>query len=389
MLVLLMLAATLVSCGEDKGQIMAVYNGDEYVYENDTDFSDFFMIKSYEYLISTGNTTLSGDDYNSVVSDSARSTIVWREMNVQFKELGYTVDDDAVKKATLEDVEYFDENYSGGYSAFIKAWNLSDGAFDMFNKYDAMLDVAAEKIMNVSVPTEDEAYAYYLENSFNYVVEPHYSVSTIVLQATDTVKKDEVLKDAENYIEMLQNGKSWEDVKNTALIKYNAENGMTFSQFMTGEEKLYIEKFEKIEDLDAALAQIDSDFKAENEVSFNEMFPDGFEAYAQANGLTEGSEAYDKAMSIYYNYSAKVYIAQYHYIISTAWEDGKTYAEPLWHEGLQCYCVVTFNKIVDKSGFMDFNEIKEDIIEELYESEKEDAITRYTSDLYSKAVYGE
>lgn len=388
LLVMFMLAATLVSCGKDKGEIMAVYNGDEYIYENDTDYSDFFMMKSYEYVSTTGNTTLSGDDYNSIVEESIKETIVWREMNAQFKELGYFVDEESVKEAALADAKYFDASYTGGYSAFLESWNLSEDAFTMFNKYDAMLEMAAEKIMNVTKPTEEEAHDYYMDYSYNYVVKPHYSVSTIVLQVTDTVSKDDALADAKSYIEMLQSGRTWEEVKMAASIKYNIENGMIYSQYLTGEEKLYLESFEEINDLDATIAAIDADFKAENGVSYDEMFPNGFEAYAKSNGLTEGSDAYNKAEKIHYDYTAKVYNAQYAYIITTAWEDGKTYSEPLWHGGMNCYAIVTFNSIVDKSGFMAFDEVKDEIIEEMFEAEKENAINKYISNIYNRAMYG-
>ena len=83
LLAVFMLAGMLVSCGKDKGELIATY-GDNSIYENDTDYSDFFMINSYYYVSSTGKTTLSGDDYTAVVEESVKNTIIWREMNAQF-----------------------------------------------------------------------------------------------------------------------------------------------------------------------------------------------------------------------------------------------------------------------------------------------------------------
>lgn len=386
LLAVFMLAGMLVSCGKDKGELIATY-GDNSIYENDTDYSDFFMMNSYYYVSSTGKTTLSGDDYTAVVEESVKNTIIWREMNAQFKEIGYTVDEEAVKDAALEDAQYFDSSYTGGYAAFLEAWNLSEDAFTMFNKYEAMLDVAAVKIMNVTEPTEEEVYNYYVANSADYVIDPHYSLSTIVVQATDDVSVSEALADAKSYIDMLQSGKSWEEVKSASDIKYNIENGMMYSQFLSGEEKVYLSSFVPVSDLDAALAAIDADFKAENGVSFDEMFPEGFEAYVAANGLTGGSDAYNTADKLFYNYSAKVYNTEYAYIITTAWENGKTYAEPLYHAGLNCYAVITFNSLVEKASFESFDDVKDEISAEIFESEKETAINKYISQVYIQAVY--
>ncbi len=390
LLVALMSLTLLVSCGkEDKGELMATYNnGTDFIYENDIDFKDFFMINSYNYLSQTGKNSLSQEEYQELLSTSFDTTIIWREMNKEFEKLGYSVDEDEVKDAALSDAQQLDASYDGGYAAFRKAWNISEYAFEMLNKYNMMLDMAAEKIMGVTKPTEEEVKQYFIDYSYNYVVMPHYSVSSIVLQVTDKVPESEVLADAQSYIDMLSSGKSWEEVKTAAALKYNFENGMMYSQIFTGEEKLNLQTFSKITDLDAAIAKIDADFKAKNGVSFDDIFPDGFEAYAKANNLTAGSEAYDVAHARFYNYTAQVYKAEFDYIISTAWEDGKTYEKPLYHEGIDCYSVVTFNKVVEEAGFKDFNDVKDQISDDIFATRKQEAVTVYTSDIINRAVYG-
>lgn len=389
LLVFAMLSCLLVSCGKDKGEIIAQYNENEYVYENDTDYNDFFMLKSYQYIVSSGNTTLTNDEYNSIIEDAVKDTIVLREMKKQFKELGYSVETSAVKEATLSDAKYFDENYTGGYSAFISTWGLSEDAFTMFNEYDLMLQMAAEKIKGVSKPTEEEAYDYYLANSDLYVVPPHYSIGNIVLEVTDNVSKETALKDANSYIAMLASGKSWDEVKSAATIKYNYENGMMYSEMFTGTEKKYLSGFEPVNDLDAAIAEIDAEFEKENKMSFKEMFPNGFEAYLKENNITEeDSEKYNEARSLHYNYSAKVYSVTYNYLITTEWEDGKTYSTPIWHEGINSYVIVTFNSIVDKSGFKSFDDVKESIIDEIYTKAMTEATERYKNEIFNKAFYG-
>lgn len=390
LLVALMSLTFLVSCGkEDKGELMTTYNnGADFIYENDTDFKDFFMINSYNHLSQTGKSSLTQDEYEEILSSSFNSTIIWREMNKEFEKLGYSVDENKVKDAALKDAQQLDASYDGGYAAFCETWNISEYAFEMLNKYNMMLDMAAEKIMGVTEPTEEEVKQYFVDYSYNYVIMPHYSVSSIVLQVTDKVAESEVLADAQSYIDMLSSGKSWDEVKTAASLKYNYENGMVYSQIFTGEEKLNLQTFAKITDLDAAIAKIDADFKAKNGVSFDEIFPDGFEAYAKANNLTAGSEAYDVAHARFYNYTAQVYKAEFDYIISTSWEDGKTYEKPLYHEGINAYSVVTFNKIVEEAGFKNFDDVKEQIASDIFATRKQEAVAVYTTNIINKAVYG-
>lgn len=389
LLVFAMLSCLLVSCGKDKGEIIAQYNENEYVYEKDTDYNDFFMLKSYQFIVSNGSTTLTDSQYNSIVEEAVKDTIVLREMKKQFKELGYSVDADAVKEAALSDAKYFDENYKGGYATFVSTWSLSEGAFTMFNEYDLMLQMAAEKIKGISKPTETEAYDYYIANSDLYVVPPHYSIGNIVLEATDTVSKETALADANSYIAMLKGGKSWDEVKSAAAIKYNYENGMMYSEMFTGIEKKYLSTFEPVNDLDAAIAEIDAEFEKANKMSFKEMFPNGFDAYLKANNITEeDTEKYNAAKELHYNYSAKVYSVTYNHLITTEWEDGKTYSTPIWHDGINAYVIVTFNSVVDKSGFKSFDDVKESIIEEIYSKAMTEATERYKDEIFNKAFYG-
>ena len=390
LLVALMSLTLLVSCGkEDKGELMATYNnGTEFIYENDTDFSDFFMLNSYYYLSEQGKSSLTEEEYNTILSASIESTIIWRQINADIEKNGLSVDESAVKDAALKDAEQFDASYTGGYAAFKETWNISDGAFEMTNKYDMILDVLAENVLGAVKPTEDEVKQYYIDYSYNYVVMPHYSVSSIVLQMTDTVSESEVLADAQSYIDMLSSGKSWEEVRAAAAIKYNYENGMIYSEIFTGEEKVYLQNFTEVKDLIAAITEIEADFEAKNGVSFDVMFPEGFKAYAKANNLTEGSEAYQAANDLFYNFTAQVYNAEFKYIISTAWEDGKTYEKPLFHEGTGCYAVVTFNKVVEEAGFKDFEEVKDQIASDMFATRKQEAVAAYTASIIDKAIYG-
>lgn len=390
LLVVLMSLSFFVSCGkDDRGEIMATYNnGTEFIYENDTDFKDFFMLNSYYYLSEQGKNSLTVEEYNKILSTSVESTVIWRKINEDLLANDLSVDEKAVKDAALRDAEQFEKNYKGGYKAFRETWNISESAFEMTNKYGMILDVLAENVLGAKKPTDEEVKQYYVDYSYNYVVMPHYSVSSIVLQVTDKVPANEVLADAQSYIDMLKSGKSWDEVKSAASIKYNYENGMIYSEIFTGEEKVYLKDFVKVTDLDAAIAEIDAAFKAKNGVSFDEIFPNGFEAYAKANNLTAGDEAYNAANDLFYNYTAQVYNAEFKYIISTAWEDGKTYDKPLFHEGTGCYAVVTFNSIVEEAGFADFDTVKDQIASDIFDTRKQEVVSAYTTNIINKYVYG-
>lgn len=386
-LVVFMVAGSLVSCQkkpDSSRTLYAVYDGSKFIYADDTDFMDFLWTNIYSFAIENGGRQLTSEEYSSMITRSIKSTLVMRTLEKRLKKAGYSVDEDKIRLAAVSDAENFEKNYEGGYEKFLSEWNLSKNALFMVNKYQAMIDLAAEKLSDYKPATDEEANEYYLDNSINYYEPPAYQLYSLVLQVSDpsdSAKKAEVLSDAKAYIERLRAGESWDKVKESAFIKYNEENGCPYSYFLTGKESVSLLDFKKIEDLDAEIAKIDADFKEKNKVSFKEMFPDGFYEYAKKNSLEKDSADWNKAFEIFFDYSAAVYLAQYNYIIGNSFKEGETYSEPLYHDGFGCYVIFTFDKIKEEASFTPFEEVKKDIIEKLNKDKLNAAADKYIEDL--------
>ncbi|MGN1094765.1 MAG: hypothetical protein ACI4QR_00085 [Eubacteriales bacterium] len=379
-----------VSCKKnpDKSKTLyAVYNEDEYVYADDTDFTDILWTSMYNTLLETGKEQLTSEEYSQILESAIRSTILFRTLEKDLKNKGYSVDKDEIKTAATQKAEYYEANYTGGYSKFLEDWHLSKNAFETTEKYSAMLKLVSEKLIETNEVSKEDAYKYYLDNSEDYYNPPAYEIYSLVLQVKNTAdeaSKEETLADAKAYISRLNAGESWEDVKKAAFIKYNVENGAPYSYYLTGKERVSLLSFKKVTDLDAAIAQIEASFKEEHGVSFSEMFPNGFDAYVAEKGLEKGSSEYKKALEIFYNYSAAVYIAEYNYVITTAWKDGATYEKPLYHAGFGCYIIVTFDNIKETAFFTPFDEVKEDIIKAMSDELSQEKTTEYLDKFYEE-----
>ncbi len=381
--VLLGACVSLSSCG-NKGTLYATYEKGK-VYSEDTDFSDFLWTNIYSYAVQNNGAQLTDTEYNALIDNAIVSTVMYRQLKKHIKELDLSVDMDAVKLAAVSDAEAFEKNYTGGYEKFLKEWNVSENALQMIREYRAMIALIEDEVVEYEKATEQEITDHYNLNASKYYIPPSYKLGNIVLQVIDkddAAEKAEVLADAKGYIARLQGGESWDAVKQSALIKYNSENGHFYSDTLTGTEAVAVSDFESVSDLDTKLAELEADFKEKNGKTFAEMFPDGFKAYISANSIKENSEEYKSAEEIYYNYSAAVYKAEYNYAITTAFKNGTTYSEPLYHAGFGCYCVLTFVEKTDSISYTPLDEVKDDIREELEGPRKSEAAQAYLERLY-------
>lgn len=198
-LVVFMVAGSLVSCQkkpDSSRTLYAVYDGSKFIYADDTDFMDFLWTNIYSFAIENGGRQLTSEEYSSMITRSIKSTLVMRTLEKRLKKAGYSVDEDKIRLAAVSDAENFEKNYEGGYEKFLSEWNLSKNALFMVNKYQAMIDLAAEKLSDYKPATDEEANEYYLDNSINYYEPPAYQLYSLVLQVSDpsdSAKKAEVL----------------------------------------------------------------------------------------------------------------------------------------------------------------------------------------------------
>jgi hypothetical protein len=242
----------------------------------------------------------------------------------------------------------------------------------------------AEKLMSEPTVNDEEAKEYYDKNPEKYFKTPHYDVNTLFLQVLDPSDENqmhEAYEDALLYIDMLNTGRSWESVRDTAFLKYNKNHGRIFPEQFSCLNHVSMKHFLNIIDIETEIKIVKSEFAAKYGMSFEEMFPGGFEAYVKENSLKSETKEYSKALEIYMNYASKLYNIQFEYAIRTAWEAGVTYEKPIYNAVYNSYVVVTFTRIEEEDITITFKEAKEDIIEILKKTKKEKAVDDYISHL--------
>jgi hypothetical protein len=380
LLALALASIMLASCGEENHAV-AVYDGDNYIYEDDADFSDFYNLNRYFHSYEKGNEAKSKSEHNTILSTAVKQTVMVRILESEMRMRGSGIDMEKVMAEAALDEAAFDESYRGGFEKFCEDWDLSENVFVLFNKYEAIKEKEKETI-TVTV-TEAEVEKYYNQNTDKYFKVPHYDVNTLFIQVTKPSDEDnmnEAYNDALVYMQMLNSGRTWENVKTTAAKKYNSYNGMLFSEYLSRLNHVSMEYFFEVSDLEAALAERDAEFIAENGVSFKEMFPCCFDDYAEENSLVPETKEYNLALEIYMNYASDVYNIEFNYAITNCWENSKTYEKPIYHYAYNSYVLITFAGIEEENITIEFEDAKESIIEILTESKKEKAVENLISE---------
>ena len=376
----------LTSCMETKSKAVATYDGSNHIYEDDSDFSDFYNLNRYFYSYHNGDKNTSTSEYNDILSDAVKETITVRVFEAILAENGIAIDMETVLAEADIDRASFDTSYDGGFAGFCEDWGVSENVFILYNKYEALKD-AAEALATDIVVTDAEAKAYYDKNPEKYFKTPHYDINTIFLQVLDPSNEQqmhEAYDDAMLYIDLLNSGRSWESVKDAALIKYNEGRGMIFSSEFSCLNHVHITNFLNILDIDTAIQVIEDEFTAANGMSFAEMFPAGFEAYAEENELEPETKEYNKALELYMSHASTLYNLQFQYAISTYWAEGTTYEKPIYNAVYNSYVVVTFTRMEEENVTITFEEAKEDIAKILEKSKREKFVDNYISQLMDK-----
>ena len=388
LLVMSVLLIMLVSCdgGRETGMVASFSGG--YIYADDKDYADFYNLNKYYYSLESGKERMSSYDHNMIMSKAVRSTVTLRLLEDEIAHRGISLDMPQIESAARNDAEIYDNAYKGGFEAFCNDWNLSEDVFVTVNKLEAMKKIAQESFVKTDEVTEADAKKYFTENQDEFISTPHYKVNTIFLQLLDpskTANRILVYADALVFIEMLNSGKSWSSVAQTAALKYNLENGMTFSHYLTGSTEISKSDFIHVDEVKGALNELAEKFKEDNGISFEEKFPDGFEKYAEENELVKNTKEYNQAWEIYMNYCSERYMLEYRYAISTAWRTGKTYSKPIYHGGYDSYVILTFADVENDEVEISFDRAKAGIIRKLTAERKEKAFENYISEKIDRA----
>ena len=404
LLALALSAIMLASCGSNKGKTVAVYDGNQYIYEDDEDFSDFYNLNRYFYAYESGSHASTSSEYNTVISNAVKQTLMVRLLGEESSLHGFEIDMELVYAEAEKDKVVFESTYGGGFAQFCEDWGVSESVFIRLNVYEAIKEVE-KKHAEVEV-TDEEAEKYYRKNPEKYFKTPHYDVQTIFLQVRDPSSQAE-MKTAYNnaliYIQMLNSGRSWEDVKRQASFKYNEDNGCIFSEHLPVLNHVSMKYFFEVEDLDASLNAIDEEFTSKYSSVFKEMFPDivgntigeggiknspltfeqifpkGFDAFVKDRRIERGTREYSLVLEAYMNYSQKVYDTEFNYAITNFWKDGTTYTKPIYHPGYNSYVIVTFSRIEEEKITIEFEDAKEEIIKILEDQKKDKAAENHIS----------
>ena len=397
-------AVMLVSCGDDKEKPVAVYDGDQYIYENDEDFSDFYNLNRYFYAYESGDEASTYSEYNTVLSNAVKQTVMIRILGDRIALHGIELDEAQILSEADSDKAAFDSSYKGGFAGFCSDWNVSENVFLRLNLYEAIKDLEKQHA-EVEV-TDEEAERYYKKNPEKYFKTPHYDVQTLFLQVRDPSNAAEMkatYNDALIYIQMLNSGRSWDNVKRNATFKYNEANGLIFSEHLSMLNHVSMKYFFEVEDLDASLNEISEQFvnqysdafkekypdiigKTVGEgtikntpLTFDDIFPKGFDAFVSERKLERGTKEYNFVLEAYMNYSQKVYNTEFNYAITKYWKNGTTYTKPIYHSGYNSYVVVTFSHIEEENITIEFEDAKEEIIKILEDQKKDKAAENHIS----------
>jgi hypothetical protein len=394
----------LASCGNNKEKPVAVYDGNEFIYETDDDFSDFYNLNRYFYAYESGSHASTSSEYNTVLSNAVKQTLMVRILGNESSLHGIAIDMEQVFLEAEKDKAAFESTYNGGFAQFCEDWGVSENVFVRHNTYEAIKEIE-KKNAEVEV-TDEEILKYYKNNPEKYFKTPHYDVQTIFLQVGDTSDSAEmrtVYNDALIYIQMLNSGRSWESVKQQASFKYNKANGLIFSEHLSMLNHVSMKYFFEVEDLNAALNKISEEFIDNYSLSFKEMFPDiagktvgegnvkntpltfdvifpnGFDAFVKEHKLERETKEYNFVLEAYMNYSQKVYDTEFNYAITNFWENGMTYYKPIYHSGYNSYVVMTFSRIEEENIKIELEDAKEEIIKILEEQKKDKAAENHIS----------
>lgn len=378
-LVFAVCAVMLASCGNKKDEAVASFGGDSYIYADDKDFSDFYNLFTYYYKIESVEEEMSTLEYNIILRNSVQATVEMRLLEDESARRGYFIDMEEVEAEAYDDEMVFENAYPGGFATFCEHWGLSEDVFVTLNKYEALRELAKENFFTTQNVKEEEALAYYEKNKDDFIKEPHYEIKELFLQITKDTNKEAVCNDAKVYIGMLDSGRSWENVLNTAKIKYNLENGMIFSHYLTGSEFIEKNELETIGSVNNRMNEISQKFKEEYGISYGEMFPDGFDAYIEKNEIDVDSITYKRILEAHMTYCSEVYNVEMNYAVTEKWETGKCYGFPIYHGGFESYVVLYFSSVEDEEGEVSFEEAKEGIIELILEERREKAFEDFVS----------
>lgn len=353
LLLVSMLVLLFASCGEKKGEIIAVYDNKP-VYE-----AEVADIINYE-LGTQYTSTMTPDQLEAIMESAVVTYVQYKAIELDLEKKGITVDEDELKKAVEDNKKYINDNMEGGYDAWKQSYQVSDAFLEEHLRRVQLRALCEEELKKEINVTDDEAYNYYLNNSLNYTAPAGYNWTSVLHEALnieDAAECTAIEAEMKNYIAKISEGTmTMDDAKKAILAENTADKGYKYGSLFQGSDFTATTALKEITDLDAEIAAIKESY--------------GNPVY-KAEMTDEEKEAYE-------NCFAKVFQTEVYYALQNL-EVGEVYEKPI--KSIIGYYIIRLDSISTVSGFKPFEDVKDSIVETLTANALLTAYDAYLSEI--------
>ncbi len=353
LLLVSMLVVLFAACGENKGQIIAVYDNTP-VYE-----AEVADIINYE-LGTQYTSTMTPDQLEAIMESAVVTYVQYKAIELDLEKKGITVDEDELKKAVEDNKKYINDNMEGGYDAWKQSYQVSDAFLEEHLRRAQLRALCEEELKKEINVTDDEAYNYYLTNSLNYTAPAGYNWTSVLHEALnieDAAECTAIEAEMKDYIAKITAGTmTMDDAKKAILAENTADKGYKYGSLFQGADFTATTALPEITDLDAEIAAIKESY--------------GNPVY-KAEMTDEEKEAYE-------NCFAKVFQTEVYYALQNL-EVGEVYEKPI--KSIIGYYIIRLDSISTVSGFKPFEDVKENIVETLAANALLGAYDAYLSEI--------
>lgn len=353
LLLVSMLVVLFASCGEKKGEIIAVYDNKP-VYE-----AEVADIINYE-LGTQYTSTMTPDQLEAIMENAVVTYVQYKAIELDLEKKGITVDEDELKKAVEDNKKYINDNMEGGYDAWKQSYQVSDAFLEEHLRRAQLRALCEEELKKEINVTDDEAYTYYLNNSLNYTAPAGYNWTSVLHEALnieDAAECTAIEAEMKDYIAKITAGTmTMDDAKKAILAENTADKGYKYGSLFQGADFTATTVLPEITDLDAEIAAIKESYG--NPVYKEEM-------------TDEEKEAYE-------NCFAKVFQTEVYYALQNL-EIGEVYEKPI--KSIIGYYIIRLDSIRTVSGFKPFEDVKATIVETLAANALLNAYDSYLSEI--------
>lgn len=353
LLLVSMLVLLFASCGEKKGEIIAVYDNKP-VYE-----AEVADIINYE-LGTQYTSTMTPDQLEAIMESAVVTYVQYKAIELDLEKKGITVDEDELKKAVEDNKKYINDNMEGGYDAWKQSYQVSDAFLEEHLRRVQLRALCEEELKKEINVTDDEAYNYYLNNSLNYTAPAGYNWTSVLHEALnieDAAECTAIEAEMKNYIAKISEGTmTMDDAKKAILAENTADKGYKYGSLFQGSDFTATTALKEITDLDAEIAAIKESY--------------GNPVY-KAEMTDEEKEAYE-------NCFAKVFQTEVYYALQNL-EVGEVYEKPI--KSIIGYYIIRLDSISTVSGFKPFEDVKDSIVEILTANALLTAYDAYLSEI--------